>query len=104
MGIALAQLDHLAFQAQGIRRAGAAALALAYVAAGRLDGFWESTLHPWDHAAGVLLIREAGGVATQIDGSPYEVECNNLAASNGPIQRQLLEELERVRARIANRE
>jgi myo-inositol-1(or 4)-monophosphatase len=102
MGIALAQLDHMAFLAQGIRRAGAAALALAYVAAGRLDGFWEATLHPWDHAAGALLIREAGGLATQIDGSPYQVECNNLAASNGRIQEQLVEELGRVRGRIGN--
>jgi myo-inositol-1(or 4)-monophosphatase len=98
MGIALAQLDHLAFQAQGIRRAGAAALALAYVAAGRLDGFWEATLNPWDHAAGVLLIREAGGVATQLDGSPYEVNCRNVAASNGRIQGELLDELRRIQA------
>jgi myo-inositol-1(or 4)-monophosphatase len=99
MGIALAQLDHLAFQAQGIRRAGAAALALAYVAAGRLDGFWEATLNPWDHAAGVLLIREAGGVATQLDGSPYAVDCHNVAASNGRIQGELLDELKKVKER-----
>lgn len=93
MGLALRQLDHLAFQAQGIRRAGAAALALAYVAAGRIDGFWEATLNPWDHAAGVLLIREAGGVATLLDGSPYQADGRELAASNGRIHRELIDEL-----------
>ena len=53
----------------GIRRAGSAALDLAYTAAGRFDGFWEYRLHPWDFAAGVLLVREAGGIVTGFDGS-----------------------------------
>ena len=53
----------------GIRRAGAAALDLAYVAAGRLDGFWEAGLKPWDIAAGTLLIRESGGLVTNFQGS-----------------------------------
>jgi myo-inositol-1(or 4)-monophosphatase len=96
MGLALRQLDHLAYAAQGIRRAGAAALALAYVAAGRLDGFWEATLMPWDHAAGILLIQEAGGIATLIDGKPYQVDCTNVAASNGLIHDALLRELGRI--------
>jgi myo-inositol-1(or 4)-monophosphatase len=93
MGLALRQLDQMAFAAQGIRRAGAAALALAWVAAGRLDGFWEATLMPWDHAAGILLIQEAGGSATQINGAPYQVDCTDVAASNGLIHEALLHEL-----------
>lgn len=65
----------IAFQksARGIRRAGAAALDLAYVAAGRLDGFWELKLKAWDVAAGVLLVREAGGTVTTYDGSAYDI-------------------------------
>jgi myo-inositol-1(or 4)-monophosphatase len=97
MGIALRQLNHLAYRAQGIRRAGAAALALAYLAAGRIDGFWEATLNPWDHAAGALLIQEAGGTTTLLDGSPYQVDCHELAASNGRIHGELVAELGMVR-------
>jgi myo-inositol-1(or 4)-monophosphatase len=96
MATALAQLDHMAFQSQGIRRSGAAALALAYVAAGRLDGFWEARLNPWDHAAGALLIQEAGGCTSLLDGSPYQVDCHELAASNGQIQDELIAELGKV--------
>ena len=90
MDLALRQLDRLAHLSQGIRRAGAAALALAYVAAGRLDGFWEATLMPWDSAAGALIIQEAGGTVTLIDGSPYRIDAGNLAACNGLIHRALL--------------
>lgn len=93
--LALAQLNHLAAVSQGIRRAGAAALGLAYVAAGRLDGFWEATLNPWDHAAGALLIREAGGAVTTIDGGTYTAMVGNVAASNGHIHPALVEELAR---------
>ena len=77
----------IAFQksARGIRRAGAAALDLAYVAAGRLDGFWELKLKAWDVAAGVLMVREAGGVITTFDGSPYDVFNDKIVASNGLI-------------------
>ncbi len=100
MGIALAQLEHLAYTSQGVRRAGAAALALAYVAVGRLDGFWEATLSPWDHAAGALLIQEAGGVVTQIDGAPYRTDSSAVAASNGLIHAALLEALQQASARI----
>lgn len=79
--------NFIAFQkvARGIRRAGAAALDLAYVAAGRLDGFWELKLKPWDVAAGVLLVREAGGMVTTFDGSPYDVFNDRILASNGLI-------------------
>ena len=67
------QLGAMLPQVQGIRRAGSAALDLAYVAAGRLDGYWEFKLHSWDVAAGVLLVQEAGGVVTGVDGSPYQI-------------------------------
>lgn len=84
--------NFIAFQkgARGIRRAGAAALDLAYVAAGRLDGFWELKLKPWDVAAGVLLVREAGGVVTTFDGSPYDIFNNRIVASNGLIHDEMV--------------
>lgn len=82
----------IAFQksARGIRRAGAAALDLAYVAAGRLDGFWELKLKPWDVAAGVLLVREAGGVVTTFYGSTYDIFNNRIVASNGLIHDEMV--------------
>jgi len=75
--------------ARGIRRAGAAALDLAYVAAGRLDGFWELKLKPWDVAAGVLLVREAGGVVSTYDGSTYGIYNHRIVASNGLIHGEM---------------
>jgi myo-inositol-1(or 4)-monophosphatase len=83
--------NFIAFQkaARGIRRAGAAALDLAYVAAGRLDGFWELKLKPWDVAAGVLLVREAGGTVTTFDGTAYDVFNHRIVASNGLIHEEM---------------
>jgi len=75
-------LERLAGQVAGIRRAGAASLDLAYVAAGRLDGFWEIGLAAWDIAAGALLIREAGGLVSDIDGSEGFMESGNIVAGN----------------------
>jgi myo-inositol-1(or 4)-monophosphatase len=72
----------LAAQCAGIRRAGAAALDLAYVAAGRLDAFWEIGLSQWDIAAGALLIREAGGLVSDIDGSDNYLQTGNIVAGN----------------------
>jgi myo-inositol-1(or 4)-monophosphatase len=80
---------------RGIRRAGAAALDLAYVAAGRLDGFWESKLKPWDVAAGQLLVAEAGGRVTGFKGEPYSVYNNRIVASNGMIHDEMVEMLAR---------
>ena len=82
----------IAFQkaARGIRRAGAAALDLAYLAAGRLDGFWELKLKPWDVAAGVLMIREAGGTVSTFDGSAYDVSNHRIVASNGLIHDEMV--------------
>lgn len=80
--------------AQGVRRDGAAALDLAYVAAGRFDGFWEEGLKPWDVAAGVLLIEEAGGRVSDYHGQPFIIHEPPIMASNGLIHeemRQLLE-------------
>lgn len=75
---------------QGVRRFGAAALDLAYVAAGRLDGFWECKLKPWDVAAGRLLVEEAGGVVTNYGGEPYSVYDHRIIAANGPIHGAML--------------
>jgi myo-inositol-1(or 4)-monophosphatase len=80
---------------RGIRRAGAAALDLAYVAAGRLDGFWEGKLKPWDVAAGQLLVKEAGGRVTGFAGESYSVYNNRIVASNGLIHDEMLEMLAR---------
>jgi len=75
-------IEILAAQCAGIRRAGAAALDLAYVAAGRLDAFWEIGLAQWDMAAGVLLVREAGGLVADVDASENYLESGNIVAGN----------------------
>ena len=79
----LARMGRVLNAAQGLRRAGAAALDMAYVAAGRLDGFFEEKLKPWDTAAGILLIAEAGGVITTFNGAPYHLHSLTILASNG---------------------
>lgn len=81
--------------AQSVRRDGAAALDLAYVAAGRFDGFWEEGLRPWDVAAGALLIEEAGGRVTRYDGSPFRVYNPPIIASNGLVHEAMMEVLHR---------
>jgi myo-inositol-1(or 4)-monophosphatase len=86
-------LDHFAsftLKAQGVRRTGSAALDLCYVAAGRFDGFWEVKLSPWDMAAGVLILREAGGRITDLRGNPHSVNQPELVASNGRIHDDML--------------
>jgi myo-inositol-1(or 4)-monophosphatase len=80
--------------ARAVRRAGAAALDLAYVAAGRLDGFWECKLSPWDVAAGKLLVEEAGGVVTNHANETYSIDDHRILASNGRIHREMLQILE----------
>jgi myo-inositol-1(or 4)-monophosphatase len=84
------RLDHFLRRSQGVRRAGAAVLDLAYVACARLDGFWEIRLHPWDVAAGILIVREAGGEATNFDGCLDCVSGRRIVASNGHIHDQML--------------
>jgi myo-inositol-1(or 4)-monophosphatase len=78
---------------RAVRRPGAAALDLAYVACGRLDGFWELKLNPWDVAAGVLMVSEAGGKVTSPSGGPYSIEDRVLVSSNGRIHEPFLEAL-----------
>lgn len=80
----------------GIRRMGAASLDLAYVAAGRFDGFWEHELQPWDIAAGSLLVREAGGFVTDTEGNKFDPMLGDLACGNELIHRQLLAELKKA--------
>ena len=77
----------------GIRRAGAASLDLAYVACGRLDGFWEIGLQPWDIAAGDLLIHEAGGVVSNIEGKPGHLDSGDILAGPLPLHKQMLDTL-----------
>jgi myo-inositol-1(or 4)-monophosphatase len=83
------RVAHLIRRCQGIRRAGAAALDLAYVAAGWLDGYWEDRLKPWDLAAGALLVREAGGLASDFDLGPLSLQSGRCVASNGHFHEQL---------------
>lgn len=74
---------------QGVRRLGSAALDLCYVASGRLDGYWEYHLKPWDMAAGQLVLKEAGGRITQVDGSPFSVYGPSLLATNTLIHKEM---------------
>ena len=78
-------------RSHGVRRAGSAALDLAYTACGRLDGYWEFNLNPWDTVAGFLLVEEAGGRVTGFDGAPRRLESREVLASNGLIHAELLE-------------
>jgi myo-inositol-1(or 4)-monophosphatase len=81
----------------GVRRAGSAALDLVAVAAGQFDGFWELTLAPWDKAAGILLVREAGGVVTDLDGKPAGVEHGGIVAGNPAMHAWLMQQLGETR-------
>ena len=86
-------LPKIMAEAAGLRRAGAAALDLCDVACGRFDAFWEYHLAPWDVAAGILMIREAGGVVTDLEGRPAQVAHGPLVGGNPMIHRWLLEQL-----------
>ncbi|HTY00681.1 MAG TPA: inositol monophosphatase family protein [Bacteroidota bacterium] len=81
----LEHFSNFALEAQGIRRLGSAALDLAYVAAGRFDGYWEVSLNPWDVAAGVLLVEEAGGKVTNLKGGTLDLYAPQIVATNGKI-------------------
>jgi myo-inositol-1(or 4)-monophosphatase len=89
----LARMGRILGVAQGVRRAGSAALDLAYVAAGRLDGFWEEHLKPWDTAAGILLVQEAGGQITTIEGEAYRLASPTILASNGQLHGEIVKKL-----------
>jgi myo-inositol-1(or 4)-monophosphatase len=77
-------------RSHGVRRAGSAALDLAYVACGRLEAFWEFNLNPWDTAAGILLVEEAGGQVTDFAGNGFKLDSREILASNGLIQGELV--------------
>jgi myo-inositol-1(or 4)-monophosphatase len=85
------QLEYVAPQLRGLRRFGSAALDLCYVACGQLDGYWELTLNAWDVAAGALIVREAGGTVSELDGSPMRLDTGAYLASNGRLHGSLVE-------------
>jgi myo-inositol-1(or 4)-monophosphatase len=88
-----AEFCYLTHLSQGVRRGGSASMDLAYVASGRLDGYWERGLSPWDIAAGIVLVQEAGGQVSAYDGSPIQLASGRILATNGqlhaPLQRAL---------------
>lgn len=86
----LAFFKDFMIRCQGIRRNGSAALDLCYLACGRVDGFWEFKLHPWDTAAGSLIVREAGGTLTDFSGNPFSIWGEETLASNGLIHSDML--------------
>ena len=88
------QLKGFLKKARGLRRSGSAAIDLAYVAAGRIDGYWELRINSWDVAAGALLVQEAGGQVTNINGKPWRISHSNaLIASNGHIHSAMIDVL-----------
>ena len=84
-------------EARGIRRDGAAALDLSYLAAGRVDAFWEERLQPWDVMAGTVIVEEAGGRVTRFDGTPTGVRADEILATNGPLHEAMLQVLREER-------
>ena len=96
----LAELELVMDEVAGVRRFGSAALDLAYVAAGRYDGFWEYGLSPWDTAAGVILVTEAGGFVGEIDGGTNPVFGKSILASNGDLGRPLRDLLGRAKPAV----
>lgn len=85
LGFSIETLVHFLERVQGVRRGGSAALDLAYVACGRLDGFWEQHLKPWDMAAGVLMVEEAGGNAGDYSGGQWSLDSRGIIASNSML-------------------
>lgn len=93
----LAEFSHFMPQTRGVRRGGSAALDIAWVAAGWLDGYWERNIEVWDLAAGVLMVREAGGVATTYSGRPWQPGDRNAVAANSVLHLALLHGLQTAR-------
>jgi myo-inositol-1(or 4)-monophosphatase len=91
----LEHFENFLKEAQAVRRLGSAALDLCYVAAGRFDGYWENFLNPWDMAAGVLMVQEAGGKITDLRGFPTTIYNRPILATNGLIHEQMVEVLRR---------
>jgi myo-inositol-1(or 4)-monophosphatase len=97
----LAMFEEMTRQTAGVRRPGSAALDLAYVAAGRYDGFWEIGLSPWDMAAGALMIREAGGLVGDLDGGEQFLQNGRILAGNPKVFAQMLSLLEPFLGKLA---
>ena len=87
----LLELNAVVASTAGMRRFGSASLDLAWTAAGKFDAFWERNLKPWDIAAGILLVREAGGIVTDLDGRDGMMDCGHILATNDPLHWPLLE-------------
>ncbi|MEM9265768.1 MAG: inositol monophosphatase family protein [Cyanobacteria bacterium P01_F01_bin.13] len=92
-----AEFCHLTHLTQGVRRGGSASIDLAHVASGCLDGYWERGLSPWDLAAGVVLVEEAGGQVSAYDGGPFDINSGKLVATNGPLHPSIVRELGQVK-------
>ncbi len=90
-------------RARAVRRLGSAAIDLCYVAAGRMDGFWESDLKPWDIAGGALIVAEAGGRVTNMDGSPFASRGRHVLATNGRLHEAMLDVIAGFRSRQGTR-
>ncbi|MDJ1174310.1 inositol monophosphatase family protein [Roseofilum capinflatum] len=91
-----AEFCHLTHLTQGVRRGGSAAIDLAYVASGRLDGYWERGLSPWDITAGIVLVQEAGGTISAYNGSPLKIDSGRILATNGSLHDPMVEALRQI--------
>jgi len=87
--VLMLRLERCILAAQGVRRLGSAALDLCYVACGRFDGFWEQNLAPWDTAAGMIIVQEAGGKVTDFSNEPFRIEKDEILATNGHIHEEM---------------
>lgn len=92
-----AEFCHFTHLSQGVRRGGSAAVDLAHVACGCLDGYWERGLSPWDLAAGVVLVEEAGGQISAYDGSPFDIYSGRLVATNSHLHSSMVQELSQIK-------
>lgn len=92
-----AEFCYLTHLTQGVRRGGSAAIDLAHIASGRLDGYWERGLCPWDIVAGIVLVQEAGGVVSAYDGSGVDIQSGRILATNGLIHSELSQALSQVK-------
>jgi myo-inositol-1(or 4)-monophosphatase len=98
MKTAMTQFEAFLFETQAVRRGGSAALDLCYIALGRCDGFWEMDLHPWDTAAGQVIVEEAGGRVSDFEGKPFSIYGKQIIASNGKIHREMVDVLRKCGA------
>ena len=94
--LAMDQFEAFILASQGVRRGGSAALDMCYTAVGRCDGFWELDLHPWDTAAGLVILEEADGRVTDFKGNPYSVYTKEILASNGKIHDEMVAVLRKL--------